>query len=225
MTEADRPRFVGLVEALCASFGVEPTKALLAGYWLALSDLPAAALDGAVGRALREAAYMPRPVQLRRMAGEVPVIDRAILAWRCVMDALAAFGPYESFRFDDPTIHEALETIGGYRRLCELDAEDLEAYEQRRFAQAYEIAWNRADATPGLSPRIIGDFEASNRARGFLDFIPETREIKTGLPPKALPGAPAQPRLGGRKAPQRGQAAGPIDQDGRRAPLGRGASR
>lgn len=69
MTDADNSVCVGLVQALAAVFRVDPTEALLTGYWLGLSDLPLPVVSAGVQRALRECQFMPSVAELRKLAG------------------------------------------------------------------------------------------------------------------------------------------------------------
>ena len=61
MQESDRPVFIGLMEALCATFRAEPSEALFEGYWMALDDLPIDHVRNGVAEAMRSSAHLPRP--------------------------------------------------------------------------------------------------------------------------------------------------------------------
>jgi hypothetical protein len=73
MTAADRPAFAELLALLGETFHEPISEARVAGYWLALDDLPLPALQAAVGETQRTCRFFPRPVELRERAGYVPV--------------------------------------------------------------------------------------------------------------------------------------------------------
>jgi hypothetical protein len=62
----DKEAFTEAMQALCAVYSVEPTYALLSGYWIGLKDMKLADVQMAVGKALRGGGkFMPRPGQMR----------------------------------------------------------------------------------------------------------------------------------------------------------------
>jgi hypothetical protein len=73
MTAADRPAFLQLLALLGETFHEPISEARVAGYWLALEDVPLPALQAAVREALRSCRFFPRPVELRERTGYVPV--------------------------------------------------------------------------------------------------------------------------------------------------------
>ena len=73
MTAADRPAFAELLALLGETFHEPISEARVAGYWIALHDLPLPALQAAVREALRSCRFFPRPAELREYAGYVPV--------------------------------------------------------------------------------------------------------------------------------------------------------
>jgi hypothetical protein len=73
MTAADRPAFAELLALLGETFHEPISEGRVAGYWIALSDMPLPALQAAVCEALRTCRFFPRPAELRECAGYVPV--------------------------------------------------------------------------------------------------------------------------------------------------------
>ena len=143
----DRHYFAVLFEALCAAFRVEPSEPLAMAYWLGLKDLDAAAFEQAVGRAMREAEHMPKPVELRRLAGERTEEERSVVAWSQVRDAVRRVGAYGSVDFDDPAINAALRAMGGWPRLCGLNGDEFDVWAAKEFARQY-AAWSALRVTP-----------------------------------------------------------------------------
>ena len=78
MTAADRPAFAQLLALLGETFHEPISEARVAGYWLALEDVPLPALQAAVREALRGCRFFPRPVELRERAGYVPISAAAV---------------------------------------------------------------------------------------------------------------------------------------------------
>ena len=179
MIADDRAEFGGIVAMLCRSFGKTCDKPMVQGYWLGLEDLPLQSVKAAVARAIRESKFMPRPAELRGLAGEMNGSERAIVAWRALMGAVAQHGPYKTIAFDDPTIHAAVESIGGWERLGELETEQLERHERRRFESAYETFWR----TGVEGEPLRGIFDRTNGDRS------DPIQIRTGLPRR--PGRPS----------------------------------
>jgi hypothetical protein len=80
MTAVDHPAFAELLALLGETFQEPITEARMAGYWVALEDIPLPVLQAAVQEALRSCRYFPRPVELRERAGYVPISPAAVNA-------------------------------------------------------------------------------------------------------------------------------------------------
>src|SRR5262245_66627957 len=73
MTNDDRERFGELLALLGEVFNEPVTPARVAGYWLALDDLPFAGVHAGVQRALNECRLFPPPAEIRAMGARVSV--------------------------------------------------------------------------------------------------------------------------------------------------------
>lgn len=73
MTNDDRERFGELLALLGEVFNEPVTPARVAGYWLALDDLPFADVHAGVQRALKECRFFPKPAEIRTLGAAVPV--------------------------------------------------------------------------------------------------------------------------------------------------------
>jgi len=73
MTDNDRGRFGELMALLGEVFNEPVSAARVAGYWLALDDLPFADVHAGVERALKECRFFPKPAELRTLGAAVPV--------------------------------------------------------------------------------------------------------------------------------------------------------
>lgn len=202
MVDADRERFLSLLMALAGVFRVDPTEALLEGYWIGCRSMPLEAFSHACARAMESCEHMPRPRELRELAGEVSTPDRAIIAWEAVRKAIRSLGAYKSVRFDDPVTNAAVRNIGGWRELCSLSAEDLESFRRPRFEKAY-----RALADLPLSPEATGYLSGIHESEnaGLAGVETPVHTVRVGLP---APPTAARPALEGRRAPATDAVAG-----------------
>lgn len=129
----DGKAFRAAIGALALSFGKEATIATYDAYWLGLSDLPLPAVEHAVAQAIRTCEHFPRPVDLRRLAGEKTTEQRAIAAWSDVQGALS-IGSYKPVDFEDKVINATIRNMsGGWPAFLE------------RFTGSEETKWARAD--------------------------------------------------------------------------------
>lgn len=119
--------------ALFATFGAEPTKELLDGYVIGIGDLSPHILQEAVFRAIRECDRLPRPAELRRLAGEDSSPESmAIAAWGDVLRAVP-LGPWKAIDFEDHLINATIRHLGGWPAVVE------------RFAGTDEEKWLRIE--------------------------------------------------------------------------------
>lgn len=129
--------FDNLMLALGATFRVEVTAPLRVGYWMGLRDLPLAAVQEAVAKAMASSRFMPTPRDLRDLAGVMSADQRAILAWNAVKRAIREVGSYRSVDFDDGVVNAVVRTLGGWSRLCGADSEELDRFVAREFQRLY----------------------------------------------------------------------------------------
>jgi len=197
MIETDRPQFVLAMAAMAATFRREATEALLTGYWMGLNDLPVEDINQAVARAMRTKTFMPAVAELRELAGEMTVDQRAVKAWGAFEMAVKAHGGYASVDFDDQTINATIRNLGGWERLCELPASEFDKWLRKDFAKAYHgLASTRLSAEEAAP--LIGEHDRTNRFNGFTGAIKPPLQITTGLPPRriALPRPAASAPVG-----------------------------
>lgn len=183
MAEAEKKkRFSEAMTALASTFGVEASKPWMQGMWFGLNDLPLEDLRRAVTRAIRELRHIPRPVELRALAGQMADSDRAVLAWGAVQCAVGRYGKYRSVDFDDPLINAAIRNMGGWVSLCSKDVEEFGKWARKDFEKIYSTL-----ATTGVPEEaaqyLAGIAEQQNTAAGFE--VPKPVIVSTGLPPHA----------------------------------------
>lgn len=137
MGESERYDCGMAIGALLETFGQEATDALLNGYWMGLCDLTIEVVQFAVARAIRECDKLPRPVELRRLAGEATDEQAATIAWDDVQRALPC-GPYKHVDFGNRTINAVIRNLGGWPNFVGrfTDAES-EKWVRHEFIRAY----------------------------------------------------------------------------------------
>lgn len=113
MQTSDKPDFATAIGAMLETFGQETTKPILHGYWLGLQDLPLQAVQSAVAQAIVTMDRIPKPVDLRRLAGEQTGDQRAIAAWNDVLRAVP-LGSYKHVDFRDCLINATIRNLGGW---------------------------------------------------------------------------------------------------------------
>ena len=180
MQASDREHFVSALEALAATFRVDPTEALLEGYWMALDDMPIEGVMRAVRSAMRQCKHMPRGVELRELAGEINNATRAVHAWSAVQKAIGQHGAYRSVDFDDQVINATVRNLGGWIRLCELSSEEAEKWTRKDFDRIY-TALCASGVTEDQAKHLVGAHEQTNAGTGFESRAPTL--VRTGLPP------------------------------------------
>jgi hypothetical protein len=79
--------------------------------------------------------FMPKPADvIRAISGTAS--DAALIAWGKVIGTVRRHGSYADVVFDDPKIMQAIEQMGGWVRLCEMQ-EDDEKWRQKDFVAIY----------------------------------------------------------------------------------------
>lgn len=137
MTESDKADFAVAIGAMCAAFGTDASKALMLGYWMGLSDLELRDIQTAVARSMRESQHLPRPVELRKLAGETTAGDRAEIAWNELQQAIP-LGPYKHIDFGDGAINATVRSLGGWPSfLLRFDSADGEMWARKDFMTTY----------------------------------------------------------------------------------------
>jgi hypothetical protein len=91
------------------------------------------------------------------------MVDRSLIAWGKLLDAMQRVGAYNSVSFDDGAIHAAVVDMGGWPAVCRSKFEDM-PHMQRRFCELHRAYSARPDIP--YPPRLVGEFESTNRAAG-----------------------------------------------------------
>lgn len=167
-------------------YGVELGVVAIEGYWQALKDLGWDDMNYAMIRAMKRLKWMPKPAELRGLAEEIPVEDRAERAFEEVCKALGRHGIYQSVNFDDHCINASIRSLGGWVRLGKQTVDEIQKWVRKDFVRVYtNFARNGVSTEAGAY--LPGEFERINLADGHE--APELIQVKTGLPAlKAMEG-------------------------------------
>jgi hypothetical protein len=166
MKPTDRKAFQSLLTDAMAFYRQDVSTFALSVWWEACSGFEmeqvtkaftAHAMDPERGQ------FAPKPADVVRLLQGTHV-DRSLVAWGKVLDAIQRVGGYESVAFDDPAIHAAIEDLGGWPLMCSGEMKDL-PFLQKRFCDAHK-AYSLRPGTP-YPPVLTGRFEAGNRIAGL----------------------------------------------------------
>lgn len=159
--ESDRGSFAVCIGAMLETFGIEATDPILHGYWMGLNDLNLHDVELSVAKAIRYRKSLPKPVELRELAGIITDPDAmAQLAFAKAMDAISSQGPYRTVTFEDSTINAVIRSMGGWPNFC------------GRFTDAESEKWGRIDfikSYRNYASRPIGE-EAGAPLVGLAEF-------------------------------------------------------
>lgn len=98
-------------------------------------------------------------------AGNIDLADQAELAWRKLVWAIENYGYYHSVSFDDPYMHQAIESLGGWLKITDCDNRDWYEsqlqWRRKEFVQIYQaIARQRLPMT--ANRHLPGALELDN---------------------------------------------------------------
>jgi hypothetical protein len=142
MVEEDRKEFAVVIGAVAETLGRELTDAMLLGYWFALKDLELKDIQQGCYRALKESSTMPKPAELRELAGVASPDTQANLAWQDVLRATSQ-GSYRHIDFDDRIINATIRTLGGWPNfLARFTSAREEEFARHAFSKTYKCYLN-----------------------------------------------------------------------------------
>lgn len=171
MIQSDKREFKDLLTDALAFYRRDVSEFALSVWWAACQPfdieqvskaLTAHAMDPEQGR------FAPMPADIvRHLRGTNT--DRALLAWAKVLEAAQRVGAYATVVFDDPSIHAAIEDIGGWVSVCRSEEDEL-PHLQRRFCDSHR-AYTRRPGHP-YPHKLLGVHEIENKAQGFAYPMP-----------------------------------------------------
>lgn len=186
--ENDSAERTALIGILAETFRQTASKPMLTGYAMGLEGIPTDRLKAAVRTALRTCKFMPTPIELRELAGELKITDRAVRAFMAMAEAVTGIGGYSTIDFDDRFINATIRALGGWVSVCETPADEFDKFLKQKFERTY-AALVAAGVSAEQAAPLQGRHDRDNAIGGYQRQ--PIREITTGLPP--LPNNP--PRL------------------------------
>ncbi len=151
MDNNDKQRFFQMMTILCEYYGKDLSESLLTIYWDNLSHYDYPAVSDAMKRHMQnpdDGRFMPKVADVVKLL-EGSSLDRASSAWSKVERAIKSHGPYRTVAFDDPIIHRVIQDLGGWPRLGEIDADDMQ-FTANHFINRYKGFVNSSFEHPRL---------------------------------------------------------------------------
>lgn len=151
----------------------------LAGFRLALRGIPIEAVEKACTEAMSSMQFPPKPVDIRRLAGELTGSQAALLAWTEVIKAVSGLGPWKTVSFDDGVSNAVIRSMGGWPTFCDrFKDSESEKWVRLEFTKAYEAT--RAVVPDEACAPLAG--LSYGTARGGKRVPPRIHLVNTGLP-------------------------------------------
>jgi len=169
--------------SLCELFNAKPSRQLAELYFVAVEDLTPEEWTIAVERATGTAVYMPKPAELRNLAGrgEQQRKLEAVVAWEVVRAAMDKYDYTRSVDFG-PLVNAVVRNLGGWIKLCERSERDL-TWERKRFEETYLIFAGTKISAHSAAP-LRGQFGG----KPVLFQIPGQPPRRVALPEGDTPG-------------------------------------
>ena len=136
------------------------TDTMQRAYQLGLDGLTAEQISASVGRALRACKFLPSPAELRELAGELPIGERAELAWLEFSQAVSRIGCYKSVDFRDSIVNAVVRSLGGWQACCSMDADKFDSFLRRDFLKTYQ-AFSRSRPSEESCGHLPGIHESA----------------------------------------------------------------
>lgn len=180
MKREDFDKFAAALGGIAELYGKPVSEVAQRIWWEALKQFDIKDVERAMIAAIKSpdtGQFMPRPADIIRMI-EGTTGDRALLAWSRVQDTMRSVGAYNSVAFDDPAIHAAVESMGGWPKLCREKVEEL-PFLQKRFCDLHRAHTLSPESRP--IAYLPGEYEQTNAMSGR----PTAKPVLIGDPTKA----------------------------------------
>lgn len=151
-----REKFKTEFAGLCEVFDREATKSLAHAYYESLKDLSDEQFSQAVAMVLKTRKYtkLPLPSDIREgLTGDVH--SAAIIALDKAEKAVENYSAYRSVQFDDPVIHMAIESMGGWIKFCRPEDDQDWHWHQKEFLRLYEAFAARPRSCQNILPGLF----------------------------------------------------------------------
>jgi hypothetical protein len=165
MKGRDFPRLAALLAQTAEVYGKDrPTAGALKVFAAALSDYDVDDVQHALSVHVRTNKFWPRPADLIEIL-EGTAEDRARMAWQKVKSAQRRYGAHYSVAFEDPLIHYAVERLGGWTALSQIESKD-EPFREKDFIGWYIKGERTGIGWGQVSAKLPGLHELNNRQCG-----------------------------------------------------------
>jgi hypothetical protein len=112
--------FVNMMSGVAEIYGKKMSETLLDVYWFTLEKYEFEQIKTSIGMHMSNpdtGQFMPKPADfIRYIEGKSQ--DRALFAWKKLIQAVKQWGSYQSIVFDDPLIHHVVDEMGGWILFC-----------------------------------------------------------------------------------------------------------
>jgi hypothetical protein len=181
MKPNDQLRLAAVLADVHAFYRQDFSEFALNVWTMAMEPFDIAAIERALGQHAMNpdsGQWCPKPADIVKML-QGSTKDSANLAWSAVDYAIRTRGDQYSVVFDDPLIHRVVEDMGGWIKLCRVDAEQY-PFTQNEFVNRYRGYKMRGEVPPYPS-KLIGSPEDYNARQGY----PIAPPLLIGDPKKA----------------------------------------
>ena len=183
-----KQEFAQTFTILCAAYGKEANKTLLAAYFMVLEDLTAQQFQDAIKEVLATRKYtnLPMPADILEAVHGNPN-DVALIALKQLEDAMTIHGAYKSVIFKDKVIMACVKGMGGWQAVCQMPS-DVWKFQKQEFLKLYR-AYHRNGKYPEVD-YLVGWNEHKNRIDGYIADADETKVKLIGYSeeyPRELP--------------------------------------
>lgn len=163
MIKSDSPRFATAIGGMMAALGHKADEMTLSGFWMALEDMQIDAIEAGAKMVARTSSGFPKPVDVRRAAGERSPAEIAAEAWEVVCK-LAKNS--RSAKHPDPVAESAVLKLGGWRKIGFTGLDQM-VWIRKEFIELYQ------DGSTGEPVRKMIDANDPKRLTG-----PDTKKVK-----------------------------------------------
>lgn len=163
-------RFLFVMAALGEASGQESSSFKERIYAEALKDIPIEAIEQAAWQIIRTRtlASFPKVGEIREYLHGGKTEDKAVLALDQLERAMSSVGKYRSVAFTDKTIMAVVHSMGGWVKLCSMEAEEWK-WARKDFEKIYRAYAQLPTAQLQIPEHLSGIAERDNSVRGLKD--------------------------------------------------------
>ena len=173
----EKQNFYAMLVDVMSYYKQDTSEFMLSIFWDACKDLEFEQVVKAFNAHAKDpdkGQFAPKVADIVRLLQGTKV-DRSLLAWNRVYDAMCRVGAYSDVDFGDKAIHAAVNDCGGWPKMCRTDMDEL-SYLQHRFCKSYQAFSIRDDVE--APPVLIGEHAKSDYAKYGLTA---PQPVKLGL--------------------------------------------